>query len=103
MLIFYTVVAEFFEFQKDRLFSMDATDNVGKEWTFVGAFHANDNVGDFVSINFPGFIIDKGLKVKDEITFTEIPQGNKPWKNFKAVVKRKIKLFGQDMWGELMV
>ncbi|TYG97760.1 hypothetical protein ES288_A10G063500v1 [Gossypium darwinii] len=93
MILFsYTVVANFFEFQADHLLFMNATDSVGKEWIFVGKFHASDNVGNY-----------KGLKVNDEIIFIEIPQGNRPWKNFKFVIKRKIRLFGQNIWGELMV
>ncbi|MBA0820554.1 hypothetical protein Gohar_021316 [Gossypium harknessii] len=104
MILFsYTVVADFFEFQADHLFFMNATDSVGKEWIFVGKFHASDTVGNYVSISLPWFAVEKGLKANDEITFTEIPQGNRSWKNFKVVIKRKIRLFGQDIWGELMV
>ncbi|KAH1048203.1 hypothetical protein J1N35_038987 [Gossypium stocksii] len=104
MILFsYTVVANFFEFQANHLLFMDATDSVGKKWIFVGKFHANDNVGNYVSISLSWFAVEKGLKVNDEITFSEIPQGNRPWKNFKVVIKRKIRLFGQDIWGEFMV
>ncbi|KAG4178628.1 hypothetical protein ERO13_A10G055066v2 [Gossypium hirsutum] len=104
MILFsYTEVANFFEFQADHLLFMNATDSAGKECIFVGKFHASDNVGNYVSINLPWFAVEKGLKVNDEIIFTEIPQSNRPWKNFKIVIKRKIRLFGQNIWGELMV
>ncbi|MBA0695629.1 hypothetical protein Goari_002241 [Gossypium aridum] len=103
ILFFYTVVAEFFEFEEGRHFFMDVTDNLGKEWTFVGTFHANNIVENHVSISWAQFSLEKGLKVNDEVTFTEKPQGNGPWKKFKVVIKRKIRLFGQDIWGELMV
>ncbi|TYG97756.1 hypothetical protein ES288_A10G063100v1 [Gossypium darwinii] len=95
MILFsYTEVANFFEFQADHLLFMNATDSAGKECIFVGKFHASDNVGNYVSINLPWFAVEKGLKVNDD---------NRPWKNFKIVIKRKIRLFGQNIWGELMV
>ncbi|KAK8331244.1 hypothetical protein V6Z11_A10G062200 [Gossypium hirsutum] len=101
----YTDVAPFFEFQEGRLFFMDVTDSLGKAWTFIGTFYANPDVGKYVSIKWPQFLSEKGLKANDEVIFIERSrrEGETPWKKFNVVIKRKIRLFGQDIWGELKV
>ncbi|TYI59824.1 hypothetical protein E1A91_D10G063300v1 [Gossypium mustelinum] len=105
ILFSYAVVAEFFEFQENRMFYMDIMDSLGKEWTFVGSFYTNQEVGNYVSISLLQFFTEKGLKPNDEVTFTKIPQGEDEWtwKKFKVEIKRKITLFGQEIWGELVV
>ncbi|TYH48402.1 hypothetical protein ES332_D10G064300v1 [Gossypium tomentosum] len=95
---------------KDRIIFFSYTDvapffDLGKAWTFIGTFYANPEVGKYVSIKWPQFSSEKGLKANDEVIFTEKPQreGEAPWKKFNVVIKRKIRLFGQDIWGELKV
>ncbi|KAK8602476.1 hypothetical protein V6N13_057895 [Hibiscus sabdariffa] len=101
----FDVVASFFEFQEGCLFCMDVMDSLGEKWSFIGMFHHNEELGNCVSIRLSQFSIEKGLKAADEVTFTERPrrEGARPWKKFKVEVKRKIRLFGQDIWGELAV
>ncbi|MBA0755419.1 hypothetical protein Gogos_022286 [Gossypium gossypioides] len=84
---------------------MDVTDSLGKAWTFIGTFYANPEVGKYVSLTWPQFSSEKGLKANDEVIFTERPrcEGEAPWKKFNVVIKRKIRLYGEDIWGELKV
>lgn len=105
MLFSYDVVAEFYEFQENRMCYMDVIDGLRREWTFVGSFYMNQEVGNYVSINSLHFFTEKGLKANDEVTFTRRLQGEDEWtwKKFKVEVNRKITLFGRDIWGELMV
>ncbi|KAK8597559.1 hypothetical protein V6N13_094962 [Hibiscus sabdariffa] len=101
----FDVVTSVFEFQEGQLFCIDAIDNLEKVWLFIGMFHNNEELGNCVSICLRQFSVEKGLKANDEITFTERPQqeGTRTSKRFKVEIKRKIRLFGQDIWGELMV
>ncbi|KAL4283683.1 hypothetical protein GQ457_16G001550 [Hibiscus cannabinus] len=101
----FDAVASVFEFQKGRLFCIDAMDSLEKMWSFIGMFHNNEEFGNCVSICLHQFSVEKGLKANDEITFTERPQQEsmRTYKRFKVETKRKIRLFGQDIWGELMM
>ncbi|KAK8505286.1 hypothetical protein V6N13_045728 [Hibiscus sabdariffa] len=101
----FDVVTSFFEFQEGHLFCMDVMGSLGKKWSFIGMIHHNEELGNCVSIRLSQLLIEKGLKADDEITFTERPrrEGERPWKKFKVEVKREIRLFGQDIWGELAV
>ncbi|MBA0844670.1 hypothetical protein Goarm_023321, partial [Gossypium armourianum] len=85
---------------------MDLIDGLGKVWTVLAKFHTHEAIGNYVSIDWPQFSNEKGLKPYDEITFMTRPQqegGNEgPQNEFKVLVKRKIRLFGQDIWGEVM-
>ncbi|KAK8602477.1 hypothetical protein V6N13_057894 [Hibiscus sabdariffa] len=101
----FAAVASFLEFQEGRLFRMDVVDSLGKAWSFMGMFQSNEELGNYVSISWPQFATEKGLKANDEVIFMEKPrqEGEEPWKQLKVRIKRKIRLFGQDIWGELMV
>ncbi|KAG4178630.1 hypothetical protein ERO13_A10G055150v2 [Gossypium hirsutum] len=101
----YTDVVPFFEFQEGYLFFVNVTDSLRKPWTFIGTFYANPEIGKYVSIKWTKFSSEKRLKANNEVIFTERPrhEGEAPWKKFKLVIKRKIKLFGQVIWGELKV
>ncbi|MFQ6636014.1 hypothetical protein Gotur_012996 [Gossypium turneri] len=103
----FMYVSEFFEFQEGRFFFMDVIDSLGKVWTVLTKFHTHEVIGNYVSIDWPQFSNEKGLKPNDEITLIARPLqegGNGgPQHEFKVLVKRKIRLFGQDIWGEVMV
>ncbi|XVE93289.1 hypothetical protein REPUB_Repub01dG0178000 [Reevesia pubescens] len=104
-----TVVAGFFNFEVDRLFCMDVVDWFGKAWTFMGSIHSNyEDLGSVVSVSWPQFATEKGIKANDEVIFIGQPLDDDddhrtPWKKYKVEVKRKIRLFGQDIWGDLKV
>ncbi|KAL4298042.1 hypothetical protein GQ457_12G021050 [Hibiscus cannabinus] len=101
----FAVVASFLEFQEGHLFRMDVVDSLGKAWSFMGMFQINEEFGNYVSISWPQFAAEKGLKANDEVIFMEKPrqEGEESCKQLKVRIKRKIRLFGQDIWGELMV
>ncbi|KAL4385256.1 hypothetical protein GQ457_15G021270 [Hibiscus cannabinus] len=101
----FVAVAAFFEFQPDVLSFMDVKDSLEKEWRFLVRFHTHPELGNYMSVSMPQFSMEKQLKANDEITFIEIPhgEGEEPRKKFKVEIKRKIRLFGQDIWGELNI
>ncbi|KAK8636090.1 hypothetical protein V6N13_004800 [Hibiscus sabdariffa] len=106
MILFpFVAVAACFEFQPNVLSFMDVKDSLEKEWSFLVRFHAHAEFGNYMSVSWPQFSMEKQLKANDEVTFIEIPhrEGEEPTKKFKVQIKRKIRLFGQDIWGELNV
>ncbi|KAK8602474.1 hypothetical protein V6N13_057897 [Hibiscus sabdariffa] len=46
----FDAVASVFEFQEGHLFCMDAMDSLGKTWSFIGMFHRNEELGNYVLI-----------------------------------------------------
>ncbi|KAE8701607.1 hypothetical protein F3Y22_tig00110540pilonHSYRG00076 [Hibiscus syriacus] len=105
MMLPVLAVAAFFEYEEGRLFFMDVKDSLGQAWIFLCRFHANEEMGNYFCISWPQFSMEKGLKENDEVIFTERPrlEGESPERKFKVEIKRKIRLFGVDMWGELNV
>ncbi|KAK8493105.1 hypothetical protein V6N13_095549 [Hibiscus sabdariffa] len=101
----FDTVASAFEFQEGQLFCIDAMDSLGKVWSFIGMFHNNEEFNNCVSICLHQFPVEKELKANDKITFTKRPlqKNARICKRFKVEIKRKIRLFGQDIWGELTV
>ncbi|XVF01174.1 hypothetical protein REPUB_Repub04eG0065700 [Reevesia pubescens] len=81
--------------------------SIGKAWIFLGSLHSNEEMGAFVYISLPQFVREKALKANNEIALIEQSlddvNDKAPWKKFKIEVKRKIRLFGRDIWGNLMV
>ncbi|XWS54861.1 hypothetical protein CRYUN_Cryun10bG0125900 [Craigia yunnanensis] len=98
-------VAGIFDFQEGRMFCLEVVGSTGKAWTFLGSFHTNEEMGSVVSISWPQFVSEKTLKANDEVVFVgqSMDDDEGPWKKFKIEVRRKIRLFGQDIWGDLMV
>ncbi|KAK8505284.1 hypothetical protein V6N13_045726 [Hibiscus sabdariffa] len=105
ILLPFAIVASSLEFEEGRIFRMDAVDSLGKAWSFVGMLQKNEELGNCVSVSWPQFATEKGLKADDEIIFMEKlrREGEESWKQIQVRIKRKIRLFGQDIWGELMV
>ncbi|XVF67660.1 hypothetical protein PTKIN_Ptkin10aG0139300 [Pterospermum kingtungense] len=101
----FSEVAGIFDFEEGRLFCLDVLECTGQAWTFLGAFHRNEEMGSVVSISSPQFVSEKALKANDEVVFVRQSRENDsvPWKKFKIEVRRKIRLFGQDIWGDLRV
>ncbi|TYJ03359.1 hypothetical protein E1A91_A12G022200v1, partial [Gossypium mustelinum] len=89
-------VDAFLECQEGRLFFIDVIDGLGKVWTILGKFHTNEVFENYVSIDRPQFSNENRLKSYDEITFMEGSNGG-PQNEFKVFIKRKIRLFGQDI------
>ncbi|OMP11638.1 hypothetical protein CCACVL1_00372 [Corchorus capsularis] len=97
-----------FAFEEGRLTCMDVVSGDGA-WSFLASFIKDEEIGNVVSISWPQFASEKGLKANDEVSFfkqagdhgNEEEQG--PWKKFRIQVRRQIRLFGQNIWGDLMV
>ncbi|KAK8509199.1 hypothetical protein V6N13_062256 [Hibiscus sabdariffa] len=101
----FDAIAFVFEFQEGRLFCTDAMDSLRKVLLFIDMFHNNEELDNCVSICLQQFSVEKGLKADDKITFTKRPrqEGTRTCQRFKVEIKRKIRLFDHDIWGELMV
>ncbi|KAE8660586.1 hypothetical protein F3Y22_tig00116951pilonHSYRG00454 [Hibiscus syriacus] len=101
----FVAVAAYFNFEEGQLFPVDVIDSLGKKWAFLGTSHADEQFGNYVSFSWSQFSIEKGLKVNDEVVIIEMPQGDdeQPHSMFKIEIKRQIKLFGVNIWGELNV
>ncbi|XVE66911.1 hypothetical protein DITRI_Ditri08aG0118200 [Diplodiscus trichospermus] len=100
------VVTGIFDFNEGHLFFMDVVGSSGSEtWKFLGSFSINEEMGPIFSISCPNFVKEKALKADDEVVFIKQPMEDEkaPFKKFKIEVKRKIRLFGKDIWGDLMV
>ncbi|WRX14360.1 hypothetical protein QQP08_006847 [Theobroma cacao] len=95
-----------FTFDKDRLFCLDAVGRSGKAWTLLASFQTNEAWGSVFSISCPEFVREYALRANDEVIFVRqaLDDNDKaPRMKFKIEVRRKIRLFGQDIWGEVMV
>ncbi|EOX98125.1 Uncharacterized protein TCM_006960 [Theobroma cacao] len=107
LLLFHiTAVAGMFTFDKDRLFCLDAVGRSGKAWTLLASFQTNEAWGSVFSISCPEFVREYALRANDEVIFVRqaLDDNDKaPRMKFKIEVRRKIRLFGQDIWGEVMV
>ena len=101
----FCTVAGIFDFQEGRVFCLEVIGSTGKVWTFLGSFHNNEEMGSVVSISWPQFVSEKALKPNDEVVFVRqsMDDDEGHWKKFKIEVRRKIRLFGHDIWGDLMV
>ncbi|OMP01589.1 hypothetical protein COLO4_11747 [Corchorus olitorius] len=99
-------VAGIFAFEEGRLTCMDVVSGDGA-WSFLASFIKDEEIGNVVSISWPQFASEKGLKANDEVCFfKQAADGNEelgPWKKFRIQVRRQIRLFGQNIWGDLMV
>lgn len=98
-------VEGFFDFQEGRLFWLDVVGCTGLAWVFLGAYHTNEEMGSVVSISWPQFASEMALKADDEVVFERriLENDKAPWKKYKIVITRKIRLFGQDIWVDLKV
>ncbi|KAK9015702.1 hypothetical protein V6N11_006796 [Hibiscus sabdariffa] len=105
LLLPFVALSAYFVFEKGQFFVMDVKDSLGKDWTFFGTFHANEDLGNYVMIRLSQFPVEKGLKPNDEVSIMELPRqdGEGPCRKFKIEIKRQIRLFGVDIWGDLNV
>uniref|UniRef100_A0A6N2M8K1 TF-B3 domain-containing protein n=1 Tax=Salix viminalis TaxID=40686 RepID=A0A6N2M8K1_SALVM len=62
----------------------------------------NDSVGHFLSVGWNKFVRERDLRVDDKVTIHEEAmkkEGSGTW--IKVEVKRKIRLFGEDIWADV--
>ncbi|XVE66910.1 hypothetical protein DITRI_Ditri08aG0118100 [Diplodiscus trichospermus] len=101
-----TAVAGIFESQPCLMYLIIdlVVGSTGQTYTFQVYFGTNHEMGRVVSIWSFNFLKEKGIRANDEVVFIRQPSDNDtaPMK-FKIEVRRKIRLFGQDIWGNLVV
>ncbi|KAJ6309170.1 hypothetical protein OIU76_018709 [Salix suchowensis] len=88
--------------QEGLTMSMQVLDRNGQDWTFSCTIKRNDSVGHFLSVGWNNFVREKDLRVDDKVTIQEEgmkKQGSGTW--IKVEVKRKIRLFGEDIWADV--
>ncbi|KAJ4822671.1 hypothetical protein Tsubulata_027234 [Turnera subulata] len=85
---------------------MHVLDNNGREWLFPCCITRNDLVGKFLNVGWIEFVRERDVRENDEVS---IIHDEVDWKNqgaattvlIKIEVRRKIRLFGKDIWADL--
>ncbi|KAJ6715497.1 hypothetical protein OIU85_026943 [Salix viminalis] len=88
--------------QEGLTMSMQVHDRNGQAWTFSCTIKRNDSVGHFLSVGWNKFVRERDLRVDDKVTIQEEAmkkEGSGTW--IKVEVKRKIRLFGEDIWADV--
>ncbi|OAY39820.1 hypothetical protein MANES_10G124700v8 [Manihot esculenta] len=90
-------------FQEGHSLDMNVHDQSGQEWIFSCTIQRNDSVGQFLSVGWLEFVRHKNLAVNDEVIFVEEALENQAVRScrIKIQVKRKIRLFGNDIWADV--
>ncbi|GLT63676.1 hypothetical protein SLA2020_362220 [Shorea laevis] len=78
---------------------MNALDNTGKAWSFPCSVHHEETTGTVVSVCWDEFVREKGVRANDKVVLKEksMAEGT----IFMVDVKRKIRLFGEDIWADV--
>ncbi|KAF9690223.1 hypothetical protein SADUNF_Sadunf01G0173200 [Salix dunnii] len=88
--------------QEGLTMSMQVHDRDGQDWTFSCTVKRNDSVGQFLSAGWNKFVRERDLRVDDKVTIhveAMKKQGTGTW--IRVEVKRKIRLFGEDIWADV--
>ncbi|XVF01172.1 hypothetical protein REPUB_Repub04eG0065500 [Reevesia pubescens] len=75
-----------------------------REWTFCCTIRHNDEMtddGGVLDVGWLEFAQRKNLKPYDEVIFHEEIDIDKDKATLKIEVKRKIRLFGHDIWAQV--
>ena len=81
--------------------NMHAHDGNGHEWIFSCNIQRNESVGQFLSVGWIEFVRERNLQVDDSVTILEEVMKNQATR-IKMEVKRKIRLFGKDIWADVI-
>lgn len=78
---------------------MNAQDNTEKAWSFPCTFHHDETTGTMVSVCWDEYVREKGVRANDKVVLKEksVAEGT----IFRVEVRRKIRLFGEDIWAEI--
>ncbi|GLT63680.1 hypothetical protein SLA2020_362260 [Shorea laevis] len=84
---------------EEGLLYMNALDNTGKTWNFPCTFHHDETIGTMVSVCWDEYVREKGVRANDKVVLKEksVAEGT----IFRVEVRRKIRLFGEDIWAEI--
>ncbi|KAJ6416209.1 hypothetical protein OIU84_004919 [Salix udensis] len=88
-------------FREGHSMNMHAHDGNGQEWIFSCNIQRNESVGHFLSVGWIEFVRERNLQVDDSVTILEEVMKNQAT-CIKLEVKRKIRLFGKDIWADVI-
>ncbi|KAJ6937762.1 hypothetical protein NC652_012151 [Populus alba x Populus x berolinensis] len=86
-------------FEEGQSMNMHVQDGNGQEWIFSCTIRRNQSMGHFLSVGWNKFVRERDLRVDDKVTIHEEAMKNQATGTcIKVEVKRKIRLFGEDVW-----
>ncbi|XWS54862.1 hypothetical protein CRYUN_Cryun10bG0126000 [Craigia yunnanensis] len=91
-------------FEEGHFFNLNVVDQTGNAWTFpcfVQQINDDQSIGSSaISIGWLNFARNTDVKVGDMVFFHQksLDDNSSGSKHFRIEVKRKIRLFGQDIW-----
>ncbi|KAJ0015102.1 hypothetical protein Pint_20352 [Pistacia integerrima] len=88
-------------FEENHLLDMHVQDDCGQLWIFRCSIQKNGDAGCALSVDWLEFARHKDVRIGDEVIFQEIVKDQAMGARIKIQVKRKIRLFGQDIWGDV--
>ncbi|GAV61205.1 hypothetical protein CFOL_v3_04733, partial [Cephalotus follicularis] len=95
----------FLPFEEGHSANMVVEDESTRQaWIFHCTIKGDENKGLVLSVSWLDFVRDKSLKENDEVTIfqEEFMKEKAMGTRFKIVVKRKIRLFGADIWADVI-
>ncbi|KAJ0035465.1 hypothetical protein Pint_26425 [Pistacia integerrima] len=87
------------DFENGHLKDMHVHDDAGGLWMFHYSVQQNDIIGDVLCVDWIEFVQHKNVKVEDKVIF--VMEDEAMGGRMKIEVKRKITLFGQDIWADV--
>ncbi|OMP11637.1 hypothetical protein CCACVL1_00371 [Corchorus capsularis] len=89
--------------EEGEIFQLQVRDKSDQAWTFSCSIQQHQEMGLALTVGWLEFVGAKGIKADDEVILQGEFMGSQDMKlEFLIEVKRKIKLFGKDMWGNLV-
>ncbi|KAJ0079647.1 hypothetical protein Patl1_23119 [Pistacia atlantica] len=89
-------------FEENQLMDMHVLDDCGQLWMFRCSIQKNVDAGCALSVDWLEFVRLKDVRIGDEVIFIqEIVKDQAMGARIKIQVKRKIRLFGQNIRGDV--
>lgn len=88
-------------FEENVLMDMHVEDDCGKMWMFGCWIQKNDDGGCALCVDWLEFVRHKDVRVGDKVLLIEEIEDQAMRRKIKIEVKRKIRLFGQDIWADV--
>lgn len=90
--------------EESRFIDMHVHDGCGKQWIFCCSFiHQHvDGFDHFLSVDWLEFVRTRDVRAGDKVIFIEEMKNDEQVEaTIKIEVKRKIRLFGKDIWADV--
>ncbi|OMP01590.1 hypothetical protein COLO4_11748 [Corchorus olitorius] len=89
--------------EEGEIFQLQVRDKGDQAWTFSCSIEQHQEIGLALTVRWLAFVGAKGIKADDEVILQGEFMGSDDMRlQFLIEVKRKIRLFGKDMWGDLV-